>query len=101
MKKLDIRHIVFHTLIAVYCIWLAVYGTLLTVALINAFGAADRQLSKMFMIWIFLNLLMGSILFVVIRLYKTPGLLNRLVLYTYCTMAVVSLAAVLSIYGSA
>lgn len=100
MKKFDIRHIVFHTLIAVYSIWLAVYGTLLTVALINAFDKADRQLSKVFMTWIFLNLLMGSILFVVIRLYKTPGLLNRLVLYSYGIMALVTLAAVAIIYNT-
>jgi hypothetical protein len=98
MKKLDIRHIVFHTLIAVYSIWLVVYGTLLTVALINVFGAADRQLSKVFMIWIFLNLLMGSILFVVIRLYRTSGRLNRLVFYSYIFMAIASVVSVLLIY---
>lgn len=100
MKKFDIRHIVFHTLIAVYSIWLVVYGTLLTVALINAFDKADRQLSKVFMVWIFLNLLMGSILFVVIRLYKTLGMLNRIVLYSYCIMALVTLAAVALIYNT-
>lgn len=101
MKKFDIRHIVFHTLIAVYCLWLAVYGTLITFALINAFGIADRELSKVFMVWIGLNLVMGSILFIVIRLYKTYTVASRLVLYTYCTMAVATLATVLLIYGKA
>lgn len=101
MQKLDIKHIVFHTLIAVYFIWLVVYASLITIALINAFGNGDAALAQAFTVWIFFNLLMGSILFIVIRLYTISPLLNRILLYSYCGIATAAIATVLFIYGSA
>jgi hypothetical protein len=97
MSKIDTRHIVFHILIALYLIWIVVYAALLAIAIINVFGSDNIALTRVFMLWIFLNLLMGSVLFIVIRLFRNKTILNRLVLYSYCIMGAASIITVIII----
>ncbi|OYQ32086.1 hypothetical protein CHU92_14510 [Flavobacterium cyanobacteriorum] len=100
MKNLDTRHIIFHILIALYMLWLVVYGILLYITLHNASGNGNPSLNRALMLWVFFNLLMGSILFIVIRLYRNKTVLNRLVLYSYCFMgaATVVILTVIKMY---
>lgn len=98
MKKIDSRHLAFHVVVALYFIWILVFGTLLGMALVNAFGTnANPAVGMLFMEWISTNLVMGSALFIVIRLFRNRTLLDKIVLYSYCLMAVVAVGVVIYI----
>jgi len=91
------KHIAFHVLVGVYFMWLVVFGALITMAIINEFGQQNYELSRAFIVWIFFNLVMGTVLFIVIRLFRNSGLLNKLILYTYYFMAAATVTTVLII----
>ncbi|MDV6167932.1 hypothetical protein R1T16_05815 [Flavobacterium sp. DG1-102-2] len=97
MRKIDNRHIVFHVLVALYFLWMAVFGSLLGMALFNAYGNADAVLASLFTNWIFTNFIMGLILFLVIRLFRNRTLLDKIILYTYFFMAISAIVVVLLI----
>jgi len=97
MRKIDSRHIVFHVLVALYFIWMVVFATLLGMAVFNAYGRADATLTVLFMEWISINLIMGTTLFVVIRLFRNRTLLDKIILYTYFFMAISAIVVVLLI----
>lgn len=97
MKKIDSRHLLFHIVVALYFIWMVVFSILLGMALYTAFGVTNRSLSPLFMEWIVTNLIMGSALFIVIRLFRNRTLLDKIVLYSFCAMAVAGVAVVLLI----
>ena len=97
MKRYDLKHIIFHILIALYSIWVLVYSALIAIVLINTFGPTTIEMKKAFMVWIFLNLLMGSLLFIVIRLYSNRTIINGLVLYSYFIMCAAAVTTVLLI----
>lgn len=98
MKKIDSRHLVFHVMVALYFIWIVVFGILLGMALVNAYGNNTNQaVGMIFVEWIVANLVMGSALFIVIRLFRNRTLLDRIVFYSYCFMAVSAIATVLII----
>ena len=100
MKKIDSRHLAFHILVALYFIWITVFSILLAMALINAYGTKNNpSLSILFMEWISTNLIMGSALFIVIRLFRNRTLLDKIVLYSFCFMAIAAIAVVLVING--
>jgi hypothetical protein len=95
MKRFDVKHIAYHVLVGVYFVWLFVFAALITMTLVNAMGTANRELSKVLVMWILFNLVMGTVLFIVIRLFKNYGLLSRIILYTYYFMAAAAIASVL------
>ncbi|MFL9843863.1 hypothetical protein [Flavobacterium rhizosphaerae] len=96
MKKYDFRHIAFHVLVALYFIWLLVFALLLAMFLSNTFGGGDIRLEKIFMTWIFVNIIMGSAVFIVIQLFKNNGLLNRVIRFTYIGTVVASVSIILA-----
>jgi len=74
---------------------MAVFATLLGMALFNAYGKNDLSLTVLFMEWISINLIMGTTLFVVIRLFRNRTLLDKVILYSYSFMAIAAIVVVL------
>ncbi|KGO92863.1 hypothetical protein [Flavobacterium subsaxonicum] len=101
MKTYDVKHIAFHVLVALYFIWLPVFGVLLAFALTNTLDAESLSLSKIFLTWIFLNLLMGSALFAVIQLFQKKDLLAKIIRFSYMAMAVISVTITVIIVTNA
>lgn len=97
MKKLDVRHIAYHVLVGIYFVWLIVFGTLITMALVNAFSSGNNELGKVFVVWMFFNLIMGTVLYLVIRLFRKENTLYKVIFYTYFLMVAASVTAVLII----
>ena len=52
-------------------------------SLSEAFGRNTPQLAQIYFIWISLNVIMGTSLFIVIRLFRNSGLIGKVVKYTY------------------
>jgi hypothetical protein len=107
MKNYDVRHIAYHVLVGLYFIWVPVFGVLLFLALHNTLAAdsvaltvESLSLSKIFLTWIFLNLLMGSALFAVIQLFQQKNLLNKIIRFSFYAIAVVSVTITLLIVGN-
>ena len=100
MRKLDVKHIAYHVLVALYFVWLIVFGVLITMALVNALGNINIQLSRVFMLWILFNLVMGTVLFLVIRLFRKENKLYKIIFYTYFFMVAATVTTVLIITGT-
>ena len=60
-------------------------------AMMNFFENGNHELDRVFTVWILFNLLMGSMLFGVIRLFKNRGILSKIISYTYYSIAAVSI----------
>lgn len=101
MKKLDYRHLTFHILIALYFIWFTVFAILLVSALSNVVQIAGMQLGSIFLQLILFNLIMGTALYIVIKMFREKGLLTKLVHYSYMVLAVGSLVTVFIIRARA
>lgn len=101
MKNFDKRHLAFHVLVALYFIWIIVFGALMCMALVNAYGAANKNLTQLFTEWIFLNLIMGSALFVVIRRFRNRTVLYKVIVGSYIFMAIASIITVVLIGNTA
>ncbi len=97
MKNYDLRHIVFHILIALYTIWALVYTSLLVMILLNAFGSGSIKLGKALLTWAGLNFITGSLLYIVIRLFRNKTLLSKLVLYTYCILGIAGIIVFIAV----
>lgn len=97
MRKIDGKHLAFHVLVALYFIWVAVFGVLIGMAMANAFGPNNPALGSVFMTWILLNFFTGSALFVVIRMFRYSTLLVKFITYSYILMALAGIAAVVVI----
>lgn len=63
-------------------------------ALKNVYGPENIELSVLFVKLIFLNLVMGSALFVVIRMFRYITALNKVVFYSYIFMAIAAIITV-------
>lgn len=87
MKNLDYRHTAFHILIALYFIWLVVFAVLNGMAMVNYYGYTNPQLGSMLFSLLALNLFMGIILFIVIRMFRDRTLLNKVVTYSFAFIA--------------
>ncbi|MBF01486.1 hypothetical protein [Flavobacterium coralii] len=97
MSRLDYKHTAFHILIAVYFIWFAITGTLIGMALINLYDTGNTDLNPAFTAMLLLNLVMGTVLFAVIRLFRNRTLLGKVVKYSYVFMAGTCLTTMLMI----
>ena len=99
MKKLDVKHTAYHVLVAVYFLWVIVIGILVAMAMYNYINTLDAGLNQVFFKWIIYNFLTGTMLFVVIRMFRQNKKLNRVVLYSYTFMLGVSVTTLLMIRG--
>jgi len=97
MKNYDIKHVAYHVLVAIYFIWFAVCGFLLATTLNTYYTGFNLQLIKMLLTWIFLNLFMGTALFIVIQQFKKQTLLSRIILYGYFLITAACITTVLII----
>jgi hypothetical protein len=95
MKNYDVKHIAYHALVAIYFIWFLVFAMLLAVSLGNYYGEHNRQLTKILMAWIFLNLVMGTALFIVIQQFRKQTALSRVIVFGYFLMVAASVTVVL------
>lgn len=94
MKKIDYKHIAFHVLIALYFIWLLVFVFLVIMANLYIYGPKNYNLANIFSIWILFNLVMGSALFIVIRMFRKKGRLANFIVYSYWIMAAACIGTV-------
>jgi hypothetical protein len=97
MKTYDIKHIVYHVLVAIYFIWFIVFGILQVFALHSFYEGFNLQLKKILFTWIFLNLFMGTALFIVIWQFGRKAMLWRIIFYAYWFMLASSVTTVLII----
>ncbi len=97
MKRYDLKHVAYHALVAIYFIWFAVFAVLLVLALNNHYGALNMQLTKILLTLIFLNLFMGTALFLVIQQFRRRSVLSRLIFYSYFFMAAASVSVAIMI----
>lgn len=97
MPRIDYKHIAFHVLVALFFIWAAVFGALVTLSLTNTLGGANTAIDELFLPLMGLNLLMGTVLVIVIRLFRNRSLLNKIITYTFGVITAASLVAVILI----
>lgn len=97
MKKIDYKHIAFHTIVAFYFIWFIVFTILNIMALINFFGAMNSMLNDMLMTLILLNFFMGAALFFVFKLFRNKSILDKIIKYSFGIMSALSITTVLVI----
>lgn len=100
MNKLDVRHIAYHVLIGLYFVWLAVFSALIAMALVNFYESHNNDLGRIFMVWILFNLIMGTALYLVIRLFRKKNTLYKMIFYTYFFMVAATVTTVLIISGA-
>lgn len=97
MKEIDYKHIAFHIIIALYFIWLVVFSTLVVMILINTFQAANSDLNNIFATMLLLNVLMGTALYLVFRLFKAKSLVSKIINYSYGILMFLSVATLIII----
>jgi hypothetical protein len=91
MKRYDIRHTAFHILVALYFIWAFVFAALLAMAISNTIAPRNYELAGMFPMWILMNLVMGSALFVVIRMFRSREVISKAVRVSFIALAAAAL----------
>ena len=97
MPRIDYKHIAFHVLVALYFIWAAVFGVLVVLSFTNSLGPANTAIDELFLPLMGLNLLMGTVLVFVIRLFRNRPLLTKIIAYTFGVIAAASIVAVILI----
>lgn len=98
MRRIDSKHIAFHVLVALYFIWIIVFSVLMGMALTNTYDKAPNPyLTNVFVQWIYLNLLMGSALYISIRLFRNRTLLDKIILGSFMLMIIAAVVVVMVI----
>lgn len=87
MKRFDLKHTAFHILVALYFIWAFVFAVLLSLAISNTLNTYNPALTGLFPMWILMNLVMGSALFIVIRLFGTREVIGKAVRYSFIALS--------------
>jgi hypothetical protein len=95
MRELDVKHVAYHILVGLYFIWLAVFTVLIALTINSTFYMGSTALSKMLLLWILLNLVIGTSLFAVIRLFGRRQKLGKVIVYSYYVMAAAAVTTVL------
>lgn len=95
MKAIDYKHVAYHVLVAVYFVWFVVFAGLLAMALVHHLNNGNYDLSRALVLWMFFNLVMGTVLFIVIRLFRKINIAGRIILYTYFLMAASAITVML------
>lgn len=94
MKGIDLKHLVYHVLIGLYFVWLALFGVLQYIACTAALADKNSGLARIVLLWLLLNLVLGTTLFLVLRLFNKKNLLQRLVQYSYYTGMIICVAVI-------
>ncbi|MFD2600935.1 MULTISPECIES: hypothetical protein [Flavobacterium] len=98
MRRIDSKHIAFHVLVALYFIWIIVFSVLMGMALTNTYGEMPNPyLTNVFVQWIYLNLLMGSALYISIRLFRNRTLLDKIILVSFILEIIAAVIVVMLI----
>ncbi|KGO84891.1 hypothetical protein Q765_19180 [Flavobacterium rivuli WB 3.3-2 = DSM 21788] len=97
MKNYDLKHVAYHILVGLYFMWLVVFGILLSMGLNSAFGGGSLQLLQIYPVWISLNFIMGTSVFVVLRLFRNRTFLSRIINYSYYVVIIAALITLLLI----
>jgi len=95
MRELDVKHVAYHVLVGLYFIWLPVFAILIALTINSTVYMGNMELSKILLLWIFLNLVIGTSLFAVIRLFGRNQKLGKVIVYSYYVMAAASVTTVL------
>jgi hypothetical protein len=95
MKNYDLKHLAFHILVGLYFIWIIVFCILLSLTLSNALSNGNADFTRMLLVWVFLNFIMGISIFMVLRLFRNKSLLGRIIPYSFGTVAVAALLSAL------
>lgn len=94
MKGIDLKHLVYHVLIGLYFVWLALFGVLQYFACTKALADKNSALAGIVLLWLLLNLVLGTTLFLVLRLFNKNNRLQRLVQYSYYTGMMICVAVI-------
>ena len=94
MKNYDLRHVAYHVLVGLYFMWLVVFGILLSMALNHTFAEGHTQLSKVYPVWICLNFIMGTSVFIVLRLFRNRTFLSKVINYSFYMVIIAAIATV-------
>lgn len=95
MRDLDVKHLAYHVLVGLYFIWLPLFVILIALTLNSVFYTENTQLHRILLLWILLNLIIGTSLYAVIRLFGRKEKLGRVITYSYFVMAAACVTTVL------
>lgn len=99
MREIDVKHLAYHILAGLYFIWLAVFSILVVFAVNATLSGVNPDLTKILLLWILLNMVIGSSLFFVIRLFERNQGLYRIILYTYVAMVIAGISSLVLASG--
>lgn len=95
--SLDYKHTIYHVLTGLYFIWFILFTILTAMALYNHFNAFNPGLGEMLLSLMVLNLVMGTILFGVLRLYRNQGRLGKIIAYSFAFITGTAVTTILRI----
>jgi len=95
MKNYDFKHVAYHVLVGLYFMWLLVFSVLLSMGFNHTISGGNPQLSQVYPVWICLNFIMGTSVFIVLRLFRNHTFLSKIINYSYY---VVILAAIVTVF---
>ncbi|WP_116789025.1 hypothetical protein [Flavobacterium psychrotrophum] len=95
MREFDLKHLAYHVLVSLYFIWLPLFCILIGLQINSKMSAQNGGMDKILLLWIFLNLVIGTSLFSVLRLFGLSERLGKIISYSYCILAVVSIVTVM------
>lgn len=91
--NIDKKHVAFHVLVAVYFIWALVFSALIGLAVANTYGMENPQMSIILGNWLLANLAMGSLLYIVIKMFRYKTTLLKAITVSYFVLATISIIA--------
>lgn len=94
-KKIDSRHIAFHVLVAIYFIWAIIFSALIGMTIANFFSKVSASIVPMLETWLLLNFVMGSVLFMVIKLFRQKVVIMKAIRWSYFTLAITAIVIVI------
>lgn len=80
-------------LVAVYFIWAVVFCALIGMALANTYGTGNLLMANILGNWLLANLAMGSVLYIVLKMFRYKSALLKAITISYFVMATVSVIA--------
>ncbi|GGB74666.1 hypothetical protein GCM10007424_13250 [Flavobacterium suaedae] len=95
MSKIDLKHIAFHVLVALYFIWFIVFIILNIITLIGSYKNISIDLNNAMFNLITLNLIMGTALYIVISMFRKHTRLTKTIKYSYLFVVLASVLGIL------
>ena len=91
-RHIDKKHIAFHVLVAVYFIWALIFCALLGMA-IASYTTRQAGVANVLGNWLLANLLMGSLLYLVIKMFRHKSGVLKAITISYFALATLSIIA--------